>query len=76
MTFIADILPIIQVIISVVLVVIILLQQSEGGLGSAFGGGDGGSYQTRRGFEKILFVTTIVLGTLFVLSTLLALILK
>ena len=78
MTIIADILPIIQVIISIVLVIIILLQQSEGGgLGSSFGGGSGGgSYQSRRGLERILFITTIVLGVLFVLSTLLALILK
>jgi len=73
MTVLANILPIIQIILAVILTTVVLLQQSGGGLGSAFGGG-GGSYHTRRGFEKILFRTTIVVGILFVLSTLLALV--
>jgi len=52
------------------------MQHSEAGLGSAFGGhGDAGFKHTRRGFEKILFNSTIVLAILFALSAILALIL-
>lgn len=64
-----------QIILSVLLVTVILLQQTGDGLGGAFGGSsDGGSYHTRRGIEKFLFTATIILGVLFVLSTLLTLI--
>ena len=54
--------------------IVVLLQQSDAGLGGAFGGGDdfsGG--HTRRGFEKTLFYTTIILSLLFVASTFVAL---
>ena len=71
----SDILSIIQIVISVVLVTAVLLQQIGGGLGSAFGGA-GTSYHTKRGFEKTLFTGTIILGTLFVLSTILALLIR
>lgn len=72
---IANILPIVQIVISAVLVTVILLQQMGEGLGSAFGGG-GTSYHTKRGFEKILFTTTIVFSILFGLSTILALLIQ
>jgi len=71
------ILPYIQIVLSVLLVVAILLQQSEAGLGAAFGGsGDGGTYRTRRGFEKILFNATIAIAILFALSAFIVLILS
>lgn len=57
-------LNIVQIIISVLLVVAILLQQRGTGLSSTFGG-DSGVYQTKRGFEKVLFFGTIILSTLF-----------
>lgn len=67
--------PIIQIVLAVLLIVAILLQQSEAGAGGAFGGSDSvSSWRTRRGFEKVLFVGTIILGILFVASALLALI--
>ncbi|MCB9806269.1 preprotein translocase subunit SecG [Candidatus Nomurabacteria bacterium] len=60
------ILSVIQIVISVILVIAILLQSQAAGLGGAFGGSDGdSSFHTRRGFEKILFRGTIVLGVLF-----------
>jgi len=60
------ILPWIQIIVSILLIVLILLQKSEGGLGGAFGGGDGGSPQyQKRGAEKILFNATIILAIIF-----------
>lgn len=69
------ILPIIQIVISVLLIVAVLLQQSEAGAGSAFGGGNDSvsSWRTRRGFEKTLFIATIVLAVLFVASAIVAL---
>jgi len=61
-------LPIIQIVISVFLVVTILLQQRGQALGSAFGGGDGGGfYSTRRGFQKKIFIASIILGILFII---------
>jgi len=77
MTIIATLLPYIQIILSIILVVAILLQKSDSGIGGALGGGDGGGlYHTRRGFEKFLFVTTIVVAILFVISAVLAILVK
>lgn len=72
----ANILPIIQVVVSILLVAVILLQQRGSGLSGIFGGGGGESYHTKRGFEKILFASTIVLASLFLLSTFVALLIK
>lgn len=75
MTLLSAYLPYIQIILSILLVGSILLQQSEGSLGSAFGGGsqNGSNWHTKRGLEKKLFIATIVLAILFVLSALIAL---
>lgn len=61
------ILSVIQIVISVILVITILLQSQAAGLGGAFGGSDGidAGYHTRRGLEKIMFNTSIVLSILF-----------
>jgi len=60
--------PLIQIGISIAIVVLILLQErSSGGLSGIFGGDSGGIYQTRRGFERILFRSTIGLAVVFVL---------
>jgi protein translocase SecG subunit len=77
MTIIAHILPYIQIVLSCILAVAILLQQSGAGVGGALGGGDGGGlYHTRRGFEKFLFVTTIVVAILFAASAIIAIFVK
>lgn len=70
-----SIISIIQIFISIVLMICVLLQQRGSSLGSSFGGG-GASYHTRRGFEKILFNSTILFGVLFVATTIAALIIK
>ena len=57
-------LSIAQIIISVFLITAILLQQRGAGA-SAITGGSETSYYTKRGFEKILFITTIILSILF-----------
>ena len=64
------ILSILQIIVSVLLVASILFQAKGGGLSSIFGG-RGEIYQTRRGLEKTIFASTIVLGVLFLLIGLL-----
>lgn len=69
------ILPIIQITISVALITTILLQQRGAGSSAIFGGGGGGSsYYTKRGFEKILFISSIVLAGLFMVTAFLNLI--
>ncbi|HEY4486431.1 MAG TPA: preprotein translocase subunit SecG [Candidatus Paceibacterota bacterium] len=74
MEFLNTILPWLQIGLSILLIGAILLQQSSAGTGGAFGGSDGGSFNTRRGFEKVLFRATIVLAILFGLSAFIALI--
>jgi protein translocase SecG subunit len=77
MAIILNILPYLQIILSIILIGAILLQQSSAGVGGALGGGDsGGLYNTRRGFEKFLFILTIVIGIVFVISSLMIIIIK
>ena len=67
-------LPVIQIVLAVLLTVSVLLQKSEAGAGGAFGGGDSVStWRTRRGFDKFLFLFTIVISILFVVSTIITL---
>jgi preprotein translocase subunit SecG len=74
MQIINNLLPYIQLVLSIVLVGLILLQQSEGSLGAAFGGSEGsGSFHKKRGLEKMVFQATIVVACLFVISAILAL---
>jgi len=62
-------LSIIQIIISILLIGSILLQQRGTG-SSALMGGSSASYYSKRGFDKILFVSTIVLAILFLAAAL------
>ena len=57
-------LSIAQLILAILLILSILLQARGSGLGSAFGG-EGNVYRTKRGAEKRLFQTTIILTILF-----------
>jgi protein translocase SecG subunit len=71
------ILPYIQIVISVLLISCILLQQTGASLGGAFGGDNfSAAYHTRRGSEKVLFYASIILGVLFAISCVIALILN
>ena len=59
-------LPIAQITVSVLLIILILLQERASGLSGILGGGtEGGLYQTRRGLEKFIFGSTIVLAIVF-----------
>jgi len=55
---------IIQIIVSVLLIIAILLQERSSGLSGVFGG-SGEFYHTRRGLERIIFWSTIVLVIAF-----------
>ena len=64
-----------QILISILLVAVILLQPSTAGVGGSFGGSSGmNAFRTKRGFEKVLFVATIVLGILFIALGVLAIV--
>jgi preprotein translocase subunit SecG len=57
---------IIQIILSALIIVLILLQERSSGMSGLLGGDGGGYYQARRGMEKIVFYSTIVLAVAFV----------
>lgn len=65
----SNIFKIFQIILAILLMVCILMQQRGSGLGMAFGG-TGNVYRSRRGIEKILFISTIVIAVLFCLTAL------
>lgn len=70
MVAILSILPYAQIVLAILLAVGVLLQERSAGIGGALGGGDGSiTYHKRRGFEKFLFVFTIVVAILFVCVT-------
>lgn len=66
---------ILEIVLGIFLIVLIILQSKGTGLGSTFGG-DMGFYGTKRGAEKMLFVLTIVVAALFLLTSLIGVILK
>jgi protein translocase SecG subunit len=69
-------LAIAQIVVSAILIVLILLQERSSGLSGIFGGETGGFYQTRRGFEKSIFIATIVLGVVFAALAILQILIK
>lgn len=71
------VLPYVQIVLSILLVVAILLQRTGASLGGAFGADNFSSgFHTRRGFEKTLFIASIVLAVLFAVSALINLLLN
>ena len=57
---------ILQIVLAVSLIAVVILQSKGTGLGSAWGGNNG--YHSKRGIEKTLFATTIILAILFVVT--------
>lgn len=64
-----NLLLVLQIIISVALVGSILLQSPQGGFGRSFSGFS--HYHTKRGFERLLFFSTIILGVAYAVVALL-----
>jgi preprotein translocase subunit SecG len=59
-----------QIILAITIIALVLIQAKDAGMGNVFGGSDMGVARTRRGVEKTLFNATIVVGTLFLLLSL------
>jgi preprotein translocase subunit SecG len=59
---------------AILMIIAILLQQRGASLGAGFGS-SGELYTTRRGLDKSLYETTIILAVIFVLSILVGLLL-
>ena len=53
-----------QLITAIALIALVLLQPASGDTGSNFGDSMS-AFQTRRGFERLLFVLTIIVAVLF-----------
>jgi preprotein translocase subunit SecG len=60
------VIAIIQIILSIVIITLILLQERSSGMSGLLGGSGEGYYQARRGMEKLIFYSTIVLAVVFV----------
>ena len=63
------IINIIQIVLGIALAAAVLLQRQGAGLSGAFGG-EGEFHHTKRGAEKLLFRTTIVIALLFIIASL------
>jgi len=59
-------LTIIQIILAISLIALILLQSKGSGLGSTFGG-QSQLYHSKRGVEKLVFTSTLILAIIFVI---------
>ncbi len=60
-----EIIPFLQIFVSILLIASVLIQKGGAAMGSAFGEGEG-FHTEKRGSEKFLFQTTIVLGIAFI----------
>lgn len=67
------VITIIQIMLSVSLISLILLQSSKGGFASQ-GGGE--FYRTKRGAEKFVFTTTIIIAILFLVTSVLSVMIR
>lgn len=56
-----------QIILSILLITMIMLEVRGSSMGGFLGGGDSPVFRTRRGFERTLFNSTIVVTILFFL---------
>ena len=71
MEIVGNILPYVQIILSILLVAAILLQQRGSSIGGALGGDNfSATYHKRRGAELFLFRVSTILAILFVATTL------
>lgn len=58
-------LNLVTIIVAIALISIILLQKRETSISGAFGGNSDSIQRTRRGFDKTLFDSTIIVSGLF-----------
>lgn len=65
----------VQILLGLILIACIILQSKGTGLGTTFGG-DMGFYGTKRGAEKLLFIVTIVIAFLFLMSSIIGVVIQ
>lgn len=58
---------VIQIILSLVLIVLVTLQSKDTSLGSGFSSVTQSGIHTKRGPEKLIYITTIVVAVIFVI---------
>ncbi len=70
----APYLSVIEIILAVVLTILVLMQTKGSDLGGFLGGGggEGGSFRTRRGVEATMHRLTIIVSVIFFVNTILA----
>ena len=71
----SEILPVVTIVSAALMVLLILLQSRGATLGAGFGS-SGELFTTRRGLEKNLYETTIVVAVIFVMSILVNLVIS
>lgn len=64
-----------QITTGILLVISVLLQHRGTGLGGAFGG-EGMSYRSRRGIEKLLLRASVLFATVFLLAVIAQLLIR
>ena len=64
------ILTVLEVVVCVALIAAVLLQSGKGGVGSTFGGGEGGYFGKGNDSDSVLAKATILLGCAFAVVTL------
>jgi protein translocase SecG subunit len=74
LSFLAPLLPYLQIGTALLIIALVLLQERSSGISLL--ANESSYYQTRRGLERIVFISTIVLSGLFVVLALLSLVLK
>lgn len=75
MDILRTVMPWAQIVLAVAITAAILLQKNDASLGSVFGGGESVAH-TKRGLERGLFIATIVLAGLFIISSIIALLIR
>lgn len=68
-----NVFTLLQIVVATLLIVTIILQQRGSTTGMTFGG-NGESYRTKKGLERLLFYSTIVLAAIFAFISIIALI--
>ena len=63
-------LTLVQIVIAISLIALILLQAKGTGLGSTFGG-QSQLYHSKRGVEKLVLTSTVILAIIFVIVSIL-----
>ncbi len=63
-----------HILAAVSLIGLILLQSSKGGFGGGVGGGE--FYRTKRGAERVVFTSTIVVACIFLITSILNVIIR